>query len=160
MDIVITIEPQIVDADLIVKNLEDEAMVIIAAPDANLEFLLTNSEGETARESIIFSEKGCSFRIAFENYLKQKKIKYANPLEFSSIEAIKKCVMNGLGISFLPLYAVRDELEEGSLKMIDVTEAFAGFRTQMAYHKNKSMSLPMSKLIELVLREFCDTITI
>jgi DNA-binding transcriptional LysR family regulator len=152
VDIIITIEPKIMDTDLVVKNLKDECMVIIGAPDADLEFLSTNFESEVARESIIFSEKGCSFRIAFENYLKQKKIKYVNPLEFSSIEAIKKCVMNGLGISFLPFYTVRNEIKEGSLKMIEATESFDKFRTQLAYHKNKSISLPMNKLIEITLK--------
>lgn len=152
LDIILTIEPQIMDTDLVVKNLKDECMVIIGAPDADLEFLSTNFESKVATESIIFSEKGCSFRIAFENYLKQKKIKYVNSLEFSSIEAIKKCVMNGLGISFLPFYTVRNEIKEGSLKMIEVKEPFDKFRTQLAYHKNKSISLPMSKLIEITLK--------
>lgn len=152
LDIILTIEPQIMDTDLVVKNLKDECMVIIGAPDADLEFLSTNFEGEVATESIIFSEKGCSFRIAFENYLKQKNIKYVNSLEFSSVEAIKKCVMNGLGISFLPFYTVRNEIKEGSLKMIEVKEPFDKFRTQLAYHKNKSISLPMSKLIEITLK--------
>lgn len=152
LDIILTIEPQIMDTDLVVKNLKDECMVIIGAPDADLKFLSTNFEGEVATESIIFSEKGCSFRIAFENYLKQKNIKYVNSLEFSSIEAIKKCVMNGLGISFLPFYTVRNDIKEGSLKMIEVKEPFDKFGTQLAYHKNKSISLPMSKLIEITLK--------
>ena len=156
LDIILTIEPEIMDTDLVVKNLKDECMVIIGAPDADLEFLSTNFEGEVARESIIFTEKGCSARIAFENYLKQKKIRYVNPLEFSSIEAIKKCVMNGLGISFLPYYTVRSEIKEGKLKMIEVTEPFDKFRTQLAYHKNKSISLPMSKLIEITLKNSSD----
>lgn len=153
LDIILTIEPEIVDTDLIVKILKDECMVIIGAPDADLKFLQGNIEGEAARESIIFSEKGCSARIAFENYLKYKKIRYVNPLEFSSIEAIKKCVMNGLGISFLPYYTVRNEVKEGKLKVIEVTEPFGKFRTQLAYHKNKSISSPMSKLIEIVLKD-------
>ncbi|MFZ5969923.1 MAG: LysR family transcriptional regulator [Bacillota bacterium] len=151
LDIIFTIEPQIMDTDLVVKNLKDECMAIIGAPDADLEFLSTNFEDKAARESIILSENGCSFRIAFENYLKQKKIKYINPLEFSSIEAAKKCVMNGLGISFLPFYTVSNEIEEGSLKMIEVKEPFHKFSTQLAYHKNKSISRPMSKLIEIAL---------
>ena len=153
IDIIFTIEPQIIDRDLVVKNLKDECMAIIASPDADLEFLSTNLVSKTARENIILSEKGCSFRIAFENYLKQKKIRYKNPLEFSSIEATKKCVMNGLGISFLPFYTVRNETKEGSLKMIEVKEPFFDkFRTQLAYHKNKSISGPMSKLIEIALK--------
>lgn len=152
LDIIFTIEPQITDTDLVVKNLKDECMLIIGAPNADLEFLSTNYESQVAKESIIFSEKDCSFRIAFENYLKHKKIKYVNPLELSSIEAIKKCVMNGLGISFLPFYTVRNEIEEGSLKMIEVKEPFHKFKAQLAYHKNKSISLPMSKLIEITLK--------
>ena len=152
LDIIFTIEPEIMDRYLIVKNLKDENMVIVGAPDADLEFLSTNYEGELAKESIIFSEKGCSFRIAFEKYLKQKKIKYVNPLEFSSIEATKKCVMNGLGISLLPFYAVKNEIKKGTLKSIELKEPFDKFRTQLAYHKNKSISLPMSKLIEITLK--------
>jgi len=152
LDIVFTIEPEIIDSGLVVKNLKDECMVIIGAPEADLEFLSTNFESKEARESIIFTEKGCSLRCAFENYLRQKKIRYVNPLEFSSIEAIKKCVMNGLGISVLPLYIISNEIEDGSLKMVEVTESFDKFRTQLAYHKDKSISLPMSKLIEITLK--------
>lgn len=156
IDIIFTIESQIMDTDLVVKNLKDECMAIIASPDADLEFLYTNLVNETARENIILSENGCSFRIAFENYLKHKKIRYKNPLEFSSIEATKKCVMNGLGISFLPLYTVKDELKEGSLKMVELKEPLGKFSTQLAYHKNKSISGPMSKLIEIALKNAAD----
>lgn len=149
LDLIFTIEPEIIDSDLIVTNLKDETMVIIGSPDADLTFLATDYGSQEARESIIFSEKGCRFQITFENYLKQKRIKYANPLELSSIEAIKKCVMNGLGISFLPLYAVKNEIKNGSLKMIEASAPFNNYRTQLAYHKNKSISQPMRKLIEI-----------
>ena len=37
--------------------------------------------------------------------------------------------------------------------MIEVTEQLGQFRTQLTYHKNKSVSVPMSKLIELTLNE-------
>ncbi len=60
--------------------------------------------------------------------------------------------MNGLGISLLPFYAVRNEIKEGTLKTIEVKEPFDKFRTQLVYHKNKSISLPMSKLIEIALK--------
>lgn len=153
LDVIFTIEPEITDTDLVVKNLKDESMVIIAEKEEELKFLTTNSENKTIKESIIFSEKGCSFRITFENYLKQKKIRYVNPLEFSSIEAIKKCVINGLGISLLPLYAVRTEISEGSLKVVEISGLAGKFKTQLVYHKNKRLSLAMSKLIEIALKD-------
>lgn len=152
LDIIFTIEPKITDKDLIVKKLKDESMVIISEPNADIEFLSADSEKAAAKENIIFSEKGCNFRISFENYLKEKKIKYVNPLEFSSIEAIKKCVMNGLGISVLPFYAVRNEIDEGSLKMLELKNPFDKYSTQLAYHRNKKISLTMSKLIEITLK--------
>lgn len=152
LDIIFTIEPKITDKDLIVKKLKDESMVIISEPNADIEFLSADSEKAAAEENIIFSEKGCSFRISFENYLKEKQIKYVNPLEFSSIEAIKKCVMNGLGISVLPFYAVRNEINEGSLKMLELKNPFDKYSTQLAYHRNKKISLAMSKLIEITLK--------
>jgi DNA-binding transcriptional LysR family regulator len=144
LDIILTIEPEIIDTDLAVQNLKDELMLIIGAPDADF-------SGAT-KESIIFSEQGCSFRIAFEKILKQRNIKHANPLEFSSIEAIKKCAMNGLGISFLPYYTVSKEILDGSLKIMEVGDPLGKFSTQLAYHKNKSISLPMSKFIEITLK--------
>lgn len=152
MDIVFTIEPQIVDKDLIVQKLKDEAMLIIGEPGADLEFLNNDSDILEARENIIFSEKGCSFRMSFENYLKNKNIKYFNPLEFSSVEATKKCVMNGLGISILPLYAVKNEVKEGKLKILELKEPFEKYSTQLSYHKNKRISLAMSKFIEITLK--------
>lgn len=152
MDIIFTIEPEIIDKYLIVKKLKDEAMVIIGEPSADLEFLNSSSENQEARENIIFSEKGCSFRISLENYLKNKNIKYFNPLEFASVEATKKCVMNGLGISILPLYAVKNEVRKGRLKILELMEPFEKYSTQLSYHKNKSISLAMSKFIEITLK--------
>lgn len=154
LDIIYTIEPEIMDTDLVITKLMDEQMVIIGSPDADFRFLSEASKEDEIGESIIFSEKGCSGRIAFEAYLKQKKIKYVNPLEFSSIETAKTCVMNGLGVSFLPFYTVRNEVNEGRLKAVEVTEPVGRFKTQLVYHKNKRISLPMRKLIELTLEDF------
>ncbi|WFD12348.1 LysR family transcriptional regulator [Tepidibacter hydrothermalis] len=153
LDIIFTIEPQVMDEDLVVRNLKDECMFIIGAPDSGLEFLSSDLKSKDVRESIIFSEKGCSFRIAFENYLKKKRIKHVNPLEFSSIEATKKCVMNGLGISFLPFYAISNELREGSLKGIEVKEFCDKFETQLVYHKNKNIHQAMNELIKMTLKD-------
>ncbi|EHJ01260.1 transcriptional regulator, LysR family [Clostridium sp. DL-VIII] len=148
-DVVFTIEPEVRDDNLEVKKLKDETMVIIGELNSDLEFFKRNSEEQVLKENVIFSEKGCSSRISFENYLKQNKIKYVNPLEFSSIEAIKKCVINGLGISILPLYAIKREISEESLKMIELDGNFDKYATQLIYHKNKNQSTAMKKLIEI-----------
>lgn len=151
-DIVFTIEPEVIDKDLVVKMLKNERMVIIGELNADLEFFKTNIQNQIASENIIFSQKGCSLRISFEKYLKDKKIKYINPLEFSSVEVIKKCVTNGIGISILPFYVVRKEINEGKLKMLELNESFDEYSTQLVYHKNKKISTAMNKFIEITLK--------
>ncbi|MGE5628936.1 MAG: LysR family transcriptional regulator [Solirubrobacterales bacterium] len=146
LDIVLTIEPEVKDSDLITTKIKDEKMMIITPIGQN----------ELNYQNIIFSEKGCSFRISFENYLKNKNISYLNPLEFSSIETIKKCVINGLGVSFLPLYTVNEEVLNKSLYSIDISHECQNFSTQMVYHKDINRTAAMEAFIETVLNNCKD----
>lgn len=140
-DLIFTIEPSILDDNLFITKLKEEKLVMIS------------SSGFSNSENVIFSEKGCSFRNSFESYLKLKKIKYKNPLELSSIEAIKKCVINGLGASVLPLYSIKEELNNNSIKAEDLDETFEKYYSKIIYHKNKKVFPAMEKFIEIVLDE-------
>ncbi len=53
--------------------------------------------------------------VMFQEYLEKKKIQLDTPFEVGSIETIKHCTENGLGVSFLPYFTVKEELERGSL---------------------------------------------
>ncbi|PJI08646.1 MULTISPECIES: LysR family transcriptional regulator [Clostridium] len=138
-DLVFTIEPYIVDDNLVVKKLKEEKMVI-ASGSHNIE-----------DNSIIFSEERCSCRISFERYLKYEGIKYTNPLELSSIEAIKRCIINGLGLSLMPLYSIRDEVESGIIKTFELHKNFEKYSTWLIYHKNKKIFPAMQKFMQVVL---------
>ncbi|KOR25988.1 LysR family transcriptional regulator [Clostridium sp. L74] len=56
----------------------------------------------------------------------------------------------------MPFYVVKNEIKEGTLKTIELKESFDKFRPQLVYHKNKSIYLPMGKLIEIVLKNSCN----
>lgn len=51
-------------------------------------------------------------------YLAGKDIVLNPPMKVQSIEAVKRCVMNNLGIAVVPGYSVTEELKKGSLKLI------------------------------------------
>ena len=57
-------------------------------------------------------------------------------LEFNSVEAIKQCVIAGLGIGFLPQVAVSKELEGEKLCAIRWERPFK-VNTQMIYNREK-----------------------
>lgn len=63
-DLVFPIEPPVTDPQLVVTTLKEEAMVIIGAPESALSPAMLYHE--QVRETIILSEKGCSFTTGFE----------------------------------------------------------------------------------------------
>ncbi|MGF7047381.1 DNA-binding transcriptional LysR family regulator [Paenibacillus sp. DS2015] len=101
-------------------------------------------------ETIVHTEAGCTYRMLFEQYLNSQGVFPDPSLEFWNIEAIKQCVMAGLGISFLPLVTVQDELNEGKLSKLVWNDENQRVATQIAYHTKKWQSPALSEFISVV----------
>lgn len=65
-----------------------------------------------------FTEYSCSLRPIIEDYLKMEGKTFISKIKLPSIEAIKKCVLCGLGKSMLPHFTIKDEINRGELKEI------------------------------------------
>lgn len=94
--------------------IRDEPLVLIAPinhPLAQMDIVtlqdLNNCE-------LIVSEESCIYRSLFENLLKEHGIIFRIGFELSNLEAIKRCVMNGLGIALLPKIVAEEEIERGT----------------------------------------------
>ncbi|MDA0143323.1 LysR substrate-binding domain-containing protein [Vibrio sp. RW] len=57
----------------------------------------------------------CLFRQIFESTIQERNITIDNMIELSSINTIKNCVESNIGISYLPRFTVKKELQDGSL---------------------------------------------
>lgn len=134
--------------DYVAIHLAYEAFVLVANKDCRINGLESNPD-QLANECIIYNAKDCIYRTVFEDYLKSKYIVPRNSIELWSIEAIKQGVMNGLGISVLPLITVKKDIEEGRLKVLDLHLQSDSVSTQLIYHKNKWLSNPMRAWIEI-----------
>jgi DNA-binding transcriptional LysR family regulator len=94
--------------------LEDE-VIGIAAPD-----LLEIRRGraglaDVAAQTLLVRELGSSTRAVAERYLARIGYKPAKRWELDSNEAIKRSVRAGLGVAFVSLLVVEDELRRGEL---------------------------------------------
>ena len=69
--------------------------------------------------SFIFREEGSATRLATENYISKSKISPKTNMQLTSNEAVKQAVLAGLGISIMPLIGLKNELENGKIKIID-----------------------------------------
>ncbi|WP_232463340.1 LysR family transcriptional regulator [Tumebacillus avium] len=143
IDLAIVLEPKVEDPNLTVEVYSEEPLVFIAGTD-----LPISSVEQAGGECMIFSGKECSLRRFFEAYLVGKGIDTSNKLEFTSMEAIKQCVANGLGISLLPSISAEALLREHKVKTLSSAEGDPLFYAQVVYHKNKWLSPAHRKFME------------
>ena len=97
----------------------------------------------------IINEPTCVFRQIFEQYLREKSIMLDHTIELWSIPTIKNLVMNDVGISFLPRFAVQEELDDGRLAEIAAKPVGTAISAVCGHHKNKWISPLMQLLIDL-----------
>lgn len=155
-DIAFLMMPQLQDSDLIVHSLLAEPIVLVGSPDCSLNILDKSYENQKLSECLIVNEEQCSYRKMFEEYLEERGIIPSHTMKLWSVEAMKRCVMSGLGIACLPLIAVNEEIKEGKLKVIPCDGDFYQISSQFAYHKSKWISPALARFIDITLKHARD----
>jgi len=133
------------------ERLIQEQLVFISALTEGYEGENVFSLQELSKETMLLTESGCSYRNQLEIELQQEGVHPLQMIEFASIEAIKQCVMAGLGISFLPKMVVEKELENHRLKELTTSMNVADIFTDIAWHKNKHLSPYLADFIEIAM---------
>ncbi|WP_142828489.1 LysR family transcriptional regulator [Planococcus soli] len=111
--------------------------------------LISPQEDEETR-TVLYTERSCSYKSVFDDYLRFKQMDVKESLDFQSIEAIKQCVRSGLGISMVPYFSVKEELESNKLRGEEVAPEHPSISTFLAYHKDKWLSPSMNSMISLI----------
>ncbi|HEV7902435.1 MAG TPA: LysR family transcriptional regulator [Pyrinomonadaceae bacterium] len=75
---------------------------------------------EIERERLIMFERGTSIRRTTEDFFKRAGISPALALESNDTYFMKRMIEHGLGISLLPSWAVREEVEAGKLAQLEI----------------------------------------
>jgi DNA-binding transcriptional LysR family regulator len=89
---------------------------------------------------LIFREKGSGTRQTIENFFTKNKIDYKQTLTLTSNEAVKQAVIAGLGFSIMPIIGIRDELLNGTLKIIPIKGFPITSEWSLVWLKNKKFS--------------------
>ncbi|MCX6171757.1 MAG: LysR family transcriptional regulator [Flavobacterium sp.] len=101
---------------------------------------------------LIYREEGSATRFVMENYLFRNGLQSSKKIQLTSNEAVKQAVIAGIGYSIMPIIGLKNELENGDLKIIPMK----GFPIQSNWHlvwlKNKSMS-PVAEAYIKYIRE-------
>lgn len=124
--------------ELYLEKLKREKMVLIRP----------NEQEDSG--TVLYTERSCSYKSVFEHYISYTQIDVKESLDFQSIEAIKQCVRSGLGISLVPYFSVKEELNNNKLAGEEVSPDHPSISTFLAYHKDKWLSPAIVKMIELI----------
>lgn len=132
-------------------DLFQDSAIFVAAPDHPLTALKKITAHELENQSFILTEAESGYSMELKKLLEVLNVKVNTIMEFSSLEAIKQCVKNGLGITLLPSIAVNAEIQRGELIILPVEIDDILINAKMIYHREKWMSAPLEALKNIVL---------
>lgn len=136
------------------ERLIQEQLVFVSAPTDSNEERAVFSLQQLSNKTMLLTESGCSYRNQLEVQLQQEGSLPIQMIEFASIEAIKQCVMAGLGISFLPKMVVEEELKNKRLQELVTSTKLANIFTDIAWHKDKHISPYLADFIEIAMKMY------
>jgi len=131
------------------EPLAREPVWVLAAPDHALVGREEVRPADLAKMDVLLTEAGCCYWSLFERILSRANVYPATTLEFSSIEAVKQCVMTGLGLTVLPAVAVAAEHSQGRLLKLPWSGPDLTVVTHMIWHKDKWLSPALSAFLSL-----------
>ena len=149
-DIGINCEKDIYPESVIHKKFGTYSVLLVASPFSDNTLLDFITPHQYKPISLICNEPDGFYQLEMNKYLKDKEIVLNPYMKVQSIEAVKRCVMNNLGIAVVPSYSVEEELKNGSLKQRNPELDEKIYNALYIYHKNKWISPQMQLALDLL----------
>ncbi|KGE17442.1 LysR family transcriptional regulator [Paenibacillus wynnii] len=153
VDIGLMLDRNTADSFLHRRIIREEPLVLIAPANHALSKLDMVTMQDLNNYEFIVSEESCIYRSLFENLLKENGIIFRIGFELSNLEAIKRCVMNGLGIALLPKIVAQEEIARGYLIELPFVHPEIHFDLQLLLHPKKWISQPLQHFIQMLMSE-------
>ncbi|MHC1743252.1 MAG: LysR family transcriptional regulator [Syntrophobacteraceae bacterium] len=150
IDLAFLLADSIHERDLIADALRFEELVLVAGPDHPLTGLSSVAVRDLADHSVLLPKQDCSYKMLFEQMLAEEQAAPASKMEFNSVETIKQCVQQGVGVALLPAMAIRREIAERNLVRLPWAERDLETAVLMIRHKDKWISPVLSVFMDLV----------
>lgn len=106
---------------------------------------------------LIYREQGSATRFSMESFLDKTGIIPNMKMQLTSNEAVKQSVIAGLGLSIMPLIGLKNELEQGDIKIIPINGLPLTSSWRLIWLKGKKLS-PVAKAYLDFVTEFNEEI--
>ncbi len=127
-------------ADLKAVPLAFQEVIIVAAPSHPLARQECVETAAFAGERLLFSATDCGYPNTFKGILLEAGVRPGSVVQFNSLEAIRVCVREGIGITALPRLAAQRDLDCGSMAPIAWKDGPLETAVLMIWHQSKWLS--------------------
>lgn len=132
-------------------HLYDEEIVPVAYPQHPLAQRGKISIYEVGREDLILYDPGSTYYIMINELCREAGVLPNVVMNLDSVEATKKMIEEGLGISFLPRNSLDRELELGTLVVLGVTEDMpVKLPTSVIYRSTKHIGAIVAEFLGVI----------
>ena len=100
--------------------------------------------------TLLFAKSECNYIKIMRNLLIQSDIKPRKIIEINSLDAIKKILLSGNGIAFLPEVVIKDELDKGVLETLNWSGKSLDAKLLMIWSKERHISEPLRAFMMMV----------
>ena len=145
------------DPALTVTILADYETCVVVPPHHPLAAQKTVGAADLSGSPLILMEAGTSLRTYVDHLLSAAGVEEQVALELDNVEAIKRMIMAGLGVSLLPEVSVRTEVEAGhlaALPLVGVPRAHRGIA--LTHRRDKYLPAALRAFIALLHQEIRD----
>jgi DNA-binding transcriptional LysR family regulator len=133
-----------------------ERIFLLGDPSHALSNKRTVKPSDLADQMLLLTESGCGYREKLDRVLALQNVRAGNITEFSSVEAIKQCVVAGMGLGLLPAIVVSRELQHHQFKALAWAGPSLDITSHLIWHKDKWISPAMAAFQELVMQKIDD----
>lgn len=132
------------------EKLFHDRLAIIASPDNKLCRKDNITVEDLSQENFIVHEKTSQLYTCYKSFIDEISIPKNVNMYLGNIDAIKHAVNANLGITIIPYYAVKFEVEKGYLKELKFKSDKFDYTYNLIYNKDKNMSFTMLKFIDVL----------
>lgn len=130
------------------QPLATERVTVLAPPNHPLALRQQPvGPSDLAEYDLLLTEHSCTYRTLFERTMARAGAVPATLMELNSLEAVKQCVMAGLGLTVLPTVVAEVEIAQGRLVCLPWASDDLTLASHVIWHKDKWLSPALGEFL-------------
>ena len=132
---------------------EPVEILFVASAHSNIAHREPLPLSELIKEPFLLTEKDASYRYVLDQHLAARGLLIRPFLESGNTDFVLKCLRQEKAISFLPKFSVREDIKNGTLVNVPVSDFELKIWRQVVYRNDRYLSSAMKAFIDLVKQE-------